>query len=1115
MNKKIALILACCAATSFAACNETTEWNFTESCDAEAKRCVESTIQVCKDGVWVLEATCEGNTPWCDVATHTCIAQPVVKDCQDGAKKCDQNAVWACKTGKWEKTTDCNEGDKTCNSTTYVCDPKTQTEVTCDHNGTKLAVGATACDGDTTLVTCTASADGTTASLTPTDCSTYSKVCGNDAENKAACIDAQQPAPTVKCTKDGDETEYEVGAKYCDDNTLYTCTLSEDGTTATFESAACAGKTPVCDANACRAYNKCAANGVDVEHNATVCDGNVSKKCNDGTLEIVEDCTAKTPAQVCLATTGECYTPEANDCTNVTPTIPNGTTVCVDINKVTCTNGTTSSDPCTTTVGNATATCSMIDEVATCGFNCDEGYTLSEDKTGCDPIPQYTTVSAIRAAYDTIVDSATCSVKETSNTVVAADVKLNGVVTGIRANGKGIFIQDTTGGIQINCTNGDCIKYADDSNVAIGDSVEIVADGVGQYFCDLQVRALSTTPVDVKKLTTPLTEITPEMIILTDLTNNGAKNAKLGKLVTIANIKAGTYNTSNQSNHYWPVSQGTDNFTVAAYLMATDVLQGAMVKDKVYTVTGIPVYTFNEVRLAPRSAVDILEECAGGSYVCDPATNTYKLCYFGTWSEPDSCSQFEYTSNANATSFACNTANDGCVITACSAGYKPTTDGKACEADTPAVENNCSLDMNGKKPGLGSFFCVSKTTWNFCSDTTGLDQTSSGQTCADNEICNPATINTLPGCEEKCVDNAIKCDGETKYSLCVSGEWIDDNVQPGQKCEGNKLTCIEASTCFDNEWYSCDSATGVVTKGKSCKTQSDGNTVCGTQLDECVAATPAACEPKCEEVTDGSVKKVKVTTCSETGVATTNEYTDKSCKSATEVGVCLNDAKRCATGSTVGIETCANGEWGTAVACSSTDADAETFECVAEATCKIKTCKNDKTPSEDGLTCVAGGGTTPAPNPTAWVDVVAYTATQLKTGNYAKCVGIDKNNGEYLNCGHFGKDFDPSKAYIKYALTDADIQQLQGKTWIAADITFATQDKSNLKKVNYQFFSDGSGIGSVGSIELNDTTQVNVEKYNSSITSTTNLELRMWPDPSEATGAKSLVRLYSLKLYAQ
>ncbi len=1056
MNKKIALILACCAATSFAACNETTEWNFTESCGGDDKRCVESTIQVCKDGVWVPEVTCEGATPWCDVTTHTCIAKPAAKDCQDGAQKCDQDAVWTCKTGKWEKTTDCAADGKVCNSTTFVCDPKAQPEVTCDHNGIKLAVGATVCDGETTLKTCTANADGTTASLTSTDCSTDNKVCGNDAENKAACIDAQPPAPTVKCTKDGDETEYEVGAKYCDDNTLYTCTASADGTTATFESAACQGNTPVCDntANDCRAYNKCTLNNAPVAHDATVCDGNVSKKCNDGTLETVKDCA--TDAQVCLATSGVCYTPEANDCTNETPTIPNGTTVCVDINKVTCTNGTTSSDPCTTTVGNATATCSMIDEVATCGFNCDEGYTLSEDKTGCDPIPQYTTVSAIRAAYDTIVDSATCSVKETSNTVVAADVKLNGVVTGIRTNGKGIFIQDTTGGIQINCTNGDCIKYADDSNVAIGDSVEIVADGVGQYFCDLQVRALSTTPVDVKKLTTPLTEITPEVIILTDLTNNGAKNAKLGKLVTIANIKAGTYNTSNKSNHYWPVSQGTDNFTVVAYLMATDVLQGAMVKDKVYAVTGIPVYTFNEVRLAPRSAVDILEECADGSYVCDPATNTYKSCFWGTWSEPDSCSQFGYTSNANATSFACNTANDGCVITACSAGYKPTTDGKECEADTPAVENNCSSDMNNNKPELGAYFCVNKTTWNFCSDTTGQDMSPSGQACGDNKICNPATINTLVACEEKCADNAIKCDGENKYSLCVSGEWIDGNVLPGQKCEGDKLTCIEASTCFDNEWYSCDSGTGNAKKEKSCKTQSGGNTVCGTQPNECVAATPATCEPKCEEIIAGSVKKVKVTTCSAEGKATTNEYTDKSCKSATEVGVCLNGAKQCATGSTVGIETCANGEWGTAVACSSTDADAETFEC-AEATCKIQTCNNGKTPSEDGMSCVAGGGTTPA----AWELLKAFTVKKDCQGGTA-CKQQLQDIGIYFNSNDMNLNASANYVTERYWNNNnsKDANEVYGNT-----------NSSKSRFVGYRFTStDGKAVRLSLGIERNNAT---------------------------------------------
>lgn len=388
MNKKIALILACCAATSFAACNETTEWNFTESCDAEAKRCVESTIQVCKDGVWVLEATCEGNTPWCDVATHTCIAQPVVKDCQDGAQKCDQNAVWTCKTGKWEKTTDCNVGDKTCNSTTYVCDPKAQTEVTCDHNGTKLAVDASVCSDDTTLQTCTLSDDGTTASLTPTDCSTYSKVCGNDAENKAACIDAQ-PAPSVKCTKDGDETEYKVGDKYCgDNNTLYTCTLSEDGTTATFESAACQGDKPVCDntANECRAYNNCTLNNAPVAHDAHVCDGNVSKKCNDGTLEIVKKCATENSAQVCLASTGACGVAPVTSCTDTAVgTVEDGKTVCKENNVYTCNNTQLSkTTDCTVTDAESAAhlvsVCTPGEQGAnaTCVKKCAEDYKFGE-----------------------------------------------------------------------------------------------------------------------------------------------------------------------------------------------------------------------------------------------------------------------------------------------------------------------------------------------------------------------------------------------------------------------------------------------------------------------------------------------------------------------------------------------------------------------------------------------------------------------------------------------------------------------------------------------------------------------------------------------------------------
>lgn len=277
MNKKIALILACCAATSFAACNETTEWNFTESCDAEAKRCVESTIQVCKDGVWVLEATCEGNTPWCDVATHTCIAQPVVKDCQDGAKKCDQNAVWACKTGKWEKTTDCNEGDKTCNSTTYVCDPKAQTEVTCDHNGTKLAVDASVCSDDTTLVTCTLSDDGTTAELKSAPCKDETPVC-----------DANACRAYNKCEANGVDVEH--NATVCDGNVSKKC---NDGTLETVKDCTpaqvCLASTGACGV---APVTSCTDTAVGtVEDGKTVCKENNVYTCNNTQLSKTTDCT--------------------------------------------------------------------------------------------------------------------------------------------------------------------------------------------------------------------------------------------------------------------------------------------------------------------------------------------------------------------------------------------------------------------------------------------------------------------------------------------------------------------------------------------------------------------------------------------------------------------------------------------------------------------------------------------------------------------------------------------------------------------------------------------------------------------------------------------------------
>lgn len=922
MNKKIALILACCAATSFAACNETTEWNFTESCDAEAKRCVESTIQVCKDGVWVLEATCEGNTPWCDVATHTCIAQPVVKDCQDGAKKCDQNAVWACKTGKWEKTTDCNVGDKTCNSTTYVCDPKAQTEVTCDHNGTKLAVDASVCSDDTTLQTCTASADGTTASLTPTDCSTYSKVCGNDAENKAACIDAQ-PAPSVKCTKDGDETEYKVGDKYCgDNNTLYTCTLSEDGTTATFESAACQGDKPVCDntANECRAYNNCTLNNAPVAHDAHVCDGNVSKKCNDGTLEIVKKCATENPAQVCLASTGACGVAPVTSCTDTAVgTVEDGKTVCKENNLWTCDNTQLSkTTDCTVTDAESAAhlvsVCTPGEQGAnaTCVKKCAEDYKFGEGANANKCV----------AAHDQ-----QCKINTVADKQVAQ-----------------YRTAESEGG------------YTDWNNCA--------KDDFSIYGCKENKECELTGCADTHEIAT----IDGEKVCVKKKVNNCGND--------VDGNKAETDSAYCVSDTQYAICQGDGQNVYTSTEPITCSATYKCINSKANELNGCAC----TATTAPACTIK-----ASGAYIstCNPETGKLvdEKCPMPDNAKSTVCS-------ADKCDFECKTgliknqAGTACVKctdpTATSCG-----DGKYCSASglcKPLGTTACTADVCGGNGFINK--CVGEGDAKKYADAVSCVENGVGK-CKEGSSTECDTVALSCNVDYMLVENACK-----KYDTveCATGVCTDSHyfgcpavadggatryhsapvAKPAVDANGT-WACGEATgwtlTCTETELYEVKDGKCALKDGK-CKADADcsgATPKCDVGSNTCVAAAPATCEPKCEEIIVEGVKKVKVTTCLETGESTTNEYTDKSCKSATEVGVCLNDAKRCATGSTVGIETCANGEWGTAVACSSTDADAETFECVAEATCKIKTCKNGKTPSADGMSCVAGGGTTPAP----------------------------------------------------------------------------------------------------------------------------------------------------------
>lgn len=1012
MNKKIALILACCAATSFAACNETTEWNFTESCDANDKRCVESSIQRCQDGVWVHDVTCEGNTPWCDVTTHTCIAKPAAKDCQDGAQKCDQDAVWTCKTGKWEKTTDCAADGKVCNSTTFVCDPKAQPEVTCDHNGIKLAVGATVCDGETTLKTCTANADGTTASLTSTDCSTDNKVCGNDADNKAACIDGQQPAPSVKCTKDGDETEYEVGAKYCGaDNKLYTCTASADGTTATFESAACQGDTPVCDntANDCRAYKPCDVTGstTKIDHDALACDGNVSKKCNDGTLETVKDCTTETPAQVCLASTGVCGVAPATSCSDtIVGTVENGKTVCKENNVYTCNNTQLSkTTDCTVTDAESAAhlvsVCTPGEQGAnaTCVKKCAEDYKFGEGANANKCV----------AAHDQ-----QCKINTVGDKQVAQYR---------RAESEGGY---TT---WENC------------NTAYGN----IQNGV--YKCDAageQCVYDNQCESGYHEVDDPYAGKSCQHDITNECKDSANAPVELDAYVCMSNTQVG-------------VCQTGENYTatVVPFGAACDTTKGMVCdSNKVGTLfkcacTGD---TPDECKLAGSEKTPTL-------YTCDTATGAYNGV---------AC-----TTTVKYADPACNTETNGCDYK-CKMDLVVNTDGTSCVRCTDPTATSCGEDKycgaDGKCKAVETACTadVCKNGFiNYCKGDDGAKKYADAVSCIANGVGTCAEGGTACTTDVKsCNVNYMKVEDTNTHTFtckkydtveCTTGVCTDshyfgcpaaaageakryhsapvakpaDDANGAWACDVEKgwdLTCNKVDnvevyevTANTEGKKSCTLRAGMCTADTDCTDAT--KTKCNTTTKTCEAsATPA---PECTDAAIQCVDETKYKTCTAEGKWDTTEKTVEtglkceanSLKCIAEIGCVGNISYVCENGESI-----------------------------------VENCEDESKVCEAGA-CVAGGGTTPA----AWELLKAFTVITCNSKD--TCKQPLQDIGIYFNSNEMNGDADAN--YV----TEQNWNNNNSKD---ANGVYGNTDSAKSRFVGYRFTStDGKAVRLSLGIERN------------------------------------------------
>ena len=900
--------------------------------------------------------------------------------CEDGAEQCHENTVRRCVDGEWDVVEKC-EGDKpVCDSTSHTC-------VATPILG--CTTGETKCEGNK-LFTCENAIwnEGV-------ECTGDTPICGTDESNVAACI----ADTTVKCVNGDDE--YEVGDGYCDaSGVAQVC--GEDGE---FEAATnCAGR--ICEVNenhvaACRDGEKCVVNeetGETVEHNALYCDtnGNVAK-CDDGTGRV--DTACKAP-EVCENASKTCQEPKSEDCMYDGSLIANGSTVCKENGKVTCKDGNLSNvDKCTTDVENATAICTMDENVATCGYQCNEGY-IEED--------------------------------------------------------------------------GKCVEKV---------------------------------------------------------------------------------------------------------------------------------------------------ECEEGTYKCDPTASTYSVCYWGGWQDQGSCENFQYSSSSSSlgTAFACNDANDGCIITACEDGYEPTKDGDGCQ-EKP-VTNNCKNDLNGNKPALNSYYCIDENTSALCQ----ADGSTALETACESTFkCNPSTVNTLGacGCTEatanSCKDaKQFTCDpatGEYKSVACANPSYSDavcseDNLTCDFKCKYNYVKnadntgCVQCNT--DEQCASradgkttCDTATNKCiapatpaecTKDEDCASRTDGKTTCDTATNKCIEpATPAECtQSVCngvqyKECKDGKFQaEITCTTgvehataiCTETmgcSFACDARYTLVDGKCELIDGGCLSDAdcKGNAEGKTTCdtktgecimpatpaectendimcdgnvVKMCVDGKWGEVETCTDdkpicsvkaegciqcnadsdcgtrddgkTTCNTETNTCVAPATPSTECTKDEDCASreDDKTTCDTKTNTCEK----AWETIVVADSFD---GTNPSCQGVPKSTGSsFLNCGNFAKGFDPSKAYIVYELDASAIASLAGKSQIAADFGTGTQasSKTKLKKANYQFFAGNTALGTVGTVALNGDKPVSVEKYSVSITSTENLQLRVWPDPSEAAGSASFLRLYPTTIYAR
>ena len=564
----------------------------------------------------------------------------------------------------------------------------------------------------------------------------------------------------------------------------------------------------------------------------------------------------------------------------------NNKTRCSGLKPQSCTKGVwKSSAECTTSVEHATATCSSGE----CGFECNDDYCLSSDKSSCLSIQSDLNhcgacgnVCNVANATAMKCESGVCKATKCANNYVLLDGRCEEKVC---TEGATKCANDGTTGKMYKCISNAWVEQSTCSN-----NYSCKSDGKTCGSCVDGKTSCSTDSNNIGQIKTCSNGVWGTEKACSN--NYSCKSSTAcGKCqdgkTTCSEDSSGEGSVKTCSKGAWGTAQpcsdshscNSDNSNCGecqnGKTSCSDSNKIGQLKTCTDGAWGEAVACSSNYSCKSTSECG---SCQNGKKSCSTNSSTnigsIKTCSNGVWGTPSACSN-NYSCKSSTACGSCVNNQTKCTNTGTTGSIQTCTKGAWGTASTCTNNNSCKSD--GKTCGD----CINDKTKCTNSGTTGSTQTctdgewGTSTKCTNNYSCN--STNTACG---SCVNNKVKCTNSSsigKVSTCKSGAWA------------------------------------VTT---DCKTTSCSGSACGE------------CKNSATKCTDsGTTGQLQTCDSGKWGdaAACTSNY---SCKSSSACGSCINGKKRCYQ--TTNTQTCKTGKWGTTTAC--------TVPANGSATCSSGTC---------------------------------------------------------------------------------------------------------------------------------------------------------------------------------